>query len=152
MVIHVVNKGKTGEREVCTLLNAQLVHIKERNPLDARTLELLDGLVQRNQNQSAVGGGDINLLGLSIEVKRCETLEVEKWWKQASTSAARNQDRPVLIYRQNRKAWTVVMDGMLPLDKGIEVKARVTITLEAFIGWFHLYATGQILAGNLTRV
>lgn len=151
MTIHVVNKGKEGEREVCRLLNQVLQTLAPS--FDADTQKLLAGVVQRNQNQSAVGGGDINLFGLSIEVKRCETLEIEKWWRQATTSASRNGDKPVLIYRQNRKAWHVVTDGYVPLTNMTRLHgARVQFSLDTFLEWFRHWATEKIAAGELTRV
>lgn len=154
-MIHVVNKGKEGEREVCRLLNGVLQEIlTEMKGLDEQTRAAVRSIVQRNQNQSAVGGGDINLLGLSIEVKRQETLSVDTWWKQAQASAARNGDKPVLMYRQNRKAWHVVMDGLLPVAAGYSVTtgARVTIDLDTFLRWFGFWAERKISYGEVNRV
>lgn len=150
-MVHVVNKGKEGEREVCRLLNVEINAIIADNNLDATTIEILKGVVQRNQNQSAVGGGDINLFGLSIEVKRQETLSVEEWWRQAVKSAARNGDKPVLIYRQNRKAWHVVMDGWLPLPADFH-SARTQVSIESFQHWFRRWVLQKIQSGALDRV
>lgn len=149
-MVHVVNKGKEGEREVCRLLNGVIQSIAGN--FDLQTQKLLDGVVQRNQNQSAVGGGDINLFGLSIEVKRQETLAVEQWWRQAVKSAARNGDKPVLIYRQNRKAWHVVTAGYVPIADGKLVGADVTISLDAFLQWFRYWVLQKIADGELSRV
>lgn len=150
-MVHVVNKGKEGEREVCRLLNGVIQDIAGN--FDLETQEQLAGVVQRNQNQSAVGGGDINLFGLSIEVKRQETLSVEQWWRQATASAARNQDKPVLIYRQNRKAWHVVMDGYLPLTNMTRMHgARVEVSLDTFLAWFRSWVLQKISEGELSRV
>ena len=120
-MIHVVNKGKTGEREVVDMLATEIYYLMHQHQYDDATKAALHGIVQRNQNQSAVGGGDINILGLSVEVKRCETLAVEQWWRQCETSAMRNGDVPVLIYRQNRKAWQVVMPARVNLPNGAQV-------------------------------
>jgi hypothetical protein len=152
MSIHVVNKGKEGEREVCRLLNQQLDALITANNYTDDLVDLLNGVVQRNQNQSAVGGGDINLFGLSIEVKRQETLSIPEWWRQATTSAKRNGDKPILIYRQNRKAWHVVMDGHVPLPTGRIMGARVTISVDDFLTWFTHWVEEMINSGKLERV
>ena len=48
--------------------------------------------------------------GLHIECKRHERLEVCKWYEQAQQDAARMQDgKPVVIYRQNRKPWMILL-------------------------------------------
>lgn len=151
-MIHVVNKGKTGEREVVDLLATEIYYLMHLNKYDEATTAALHGIVQRNQNQSAVGGGDINIFGLSVEVKRCEVLEVEKWWRQCETSAARNADVPVLIYRQNRKAWHVVTRGWLMLPSGAHMQARVTLSLEDFKKFFACWAEYQISQGNINRI
>lgn len=50
------------------------------------------------------------LPGMHIEVKRNERLEVSRWYQQAQQDAARMKDgKPVVIYRQNRKPWMIVM-------------------------------------------
>lgn len=48
--------------------------------------------------------------GLHIECKRHERLEITRWYEQAQADAQRMQDgRPVVIYRQNRRPWMIVM-------------------------------------------
>ena len=151
-MIHVVNKGKTGEREVVDLLATEIYYLIHQHQYDDETKAALHGIVQRNQNQSAVGGGDINILGLSVEVKRCEVLEVDKWWRQCTTSAARNNDVPILMYRQNRKPWNVVMLGWLSLADSAQTQARVALTLEDFIKFFASWAAYKIARGDINRV
>jgi hypothetical protein len=151
MAIHVVNKGKNGEREVVQMLVAVLGNIIRENEFPQETVDALQGVVQRNQNQSAVGGSDISLFGLAIEVKRQETLCIPAWWAQAVKSAARNQDIPVLIYRQNRKAWKIIMDGFLPVGSGGASFARVEIELEDFLIWFKKLAILKIQNGEIDR-
>ena len=68
MKINSRTKGRSGEQEVATLLRA------------------IPGLpkIERNQNQTAVGGADIlSVPGIALEVKRCETLCLDDWWAQA---------------------------------------------------------------------
>lgn len=151
-MIHVVNKGKTGEREVVDLLATEIYYLMHLNKYDDETTAALHGIVQRNQNQSAVGGGDINILGMSVEVKRCETLAVEQWWRQCTTSAARNGDLPVLMYRQNRKPWHVVTTGWLMRTDGTMMQSRVTITLEDFKKFFADWAQHRIALGDINRI
>jgi len=152
MTINVVTKGKEGEREVVRMLNAELERLIASEGYGEEIINVLRGVAQRNQNQSAVGGGDINLFNLSIEVKRQETSSVEQWWRQACTSAQRNADKPVLIYRQNRKAWHVVMDGYVPLPSGAQLGARVEIHIEEFRSWFRAWVQDKIRSGELSRV
>lgn len=48
--------------------------------------------------------------GLHIECKRHERIEINKWYKQAASDAERMQDgTPVVIYRQNRGQWMIVL-------------------------------------------
>ena len=84
-------KGKRGEREAADLLGSILG--KSNTGADR-----IFGDVQAQ-------GGDIQAIeGLSIEVKRHETLAINTWWKQAVRQAS-DTDIPVLMYRQNRKPW-----------------------------------------------
>lgn len=56
--------------------------------------------------------------GLHIECKRHERLEVSKWYEQSRQDAERMQDgRPVVIYRQSRKPWFI----LLSLDDFLEL-------------------------------
>lgn len=60
----------------------------------------------QSDNHDALG-----VLPISIEVKRCEKLQLPKWIEQVRTQS-RDHQTPVLAYRQNGKPWTVlaVMD------------------------------------------
>lgn len=94
------NKGKQGEREFAKKLG-----------------EGLGIEFTRNLDQVRNGGYDlIGLEQLAIEVKRCETLCIGSWWKQAKSQAKEGQT-PVLAYRQSRKPWTVVVPAkFVPKD------------------------------------
>jgi hypothetical protein len=148
MSIHAGNKGKTGERELCTHFRTQLYILSQEKKYSAEVLGKLLELVERNQNQSASGGADIILMGLAIEVKRQETLSVPAWWRQAQASAARLDARPVLIYRQNRKAWHVVMHGSIRALNG-SLDMPVSVSFEDFTAWFKLYAERWVACGGL---
>lgn len=60
--------------------------------------------------------------GLHIECKRHEKLEINKWYEQAAGDAERMQDgRPVVIFRQNRRQWMIVLSlsDFLELQGGL---------------------------------
>lgn len=87
------NKGQRGEREVCKLLE-----------------EHLGGAFKRNLQQTQEGGHDVlGLKGCAIEVKRCEKLHIEKWWKQTTLQAREVQQLPVLFFRRNKEQWTAAV-------------------------------------------
>lgn len=109
------NKGQEGEREMIRLLSE----------VCGSEVEL-----KRNLNQTREGGHDIvGMDWLAIEVKRQETLNIEDWWRQTLTQAGAERI-PVLVYRQNRKQWHVVMWGRVG-----EMKCRVTVNLLTFKMW-----------------
>lgn len=151
-MVHIVNKGKTGEREIATLLRGIIYRVVQDEGYDEETANTLYMLVQRNQNQSAEGGGDINLLGISFEVKRQEGLAINQWWKQCTTSAARNGDVPVLMYRQNHKAWNVVMMVNMYVTPTMQIPTRAQVDMVAFEAWFYQWVKAKVAAGELGRV
>jgi len=136
-MIHVVNKGKTGEREVADTMNYCIFLAMEA--LGYPREECLAGMatIQRNQIQTAIGGSDlIGCFGLSVEVKRQEVLSVNTWWRQCETSAKRDGCIPVLIYRQNKKPWRVRTYFYLPLPEGHQMQVTGEIDWETFKTWF----------------
>jgi Holliday junction resolvase len=147
--INVRSKGQTGEREVSKMLNDVVSEVnKERNNVVIKD-SLASQPFQRNQNQSAVGGHDLsNPLGLAIEVKRQETLSIEAWWKQCLKSAERFGGLPILIYRQNRKPWRVIMPANITtgLISG-NIDAKVEIDIDTFLVWFRAYYIGYLSYG-----
>lgn len=89
------NKGKRREREFLNLLG-----------------ELLGIRLDRNQNQSAVGGADcISLGGWAIEIKGCEAASFPKWWRQAERQALDSDRKPALAWKRSRKPWIVWLSG-----------------------------------------
>lgn len=86
------NKGQRGEMEVCDILGAGL------------------GIsLTRTLDQTRAGGCDILLDNFAIEVKRQESLSVDKWWAQACKQAADIDKEPVLVFRQSRKEWRCII-------------------------------------------
>lgn len=159
-MINVVDKGKGGEREVAKLLNAVIQEVLRAQQWSPEAIKAAEQCVQRNQNQSAVGGADLaNVFGLAVEVKRQETLSVNSWWAQCCASAARNREFPVLIFRQNNKAWRIVLPVSVPLphpNEGsawdTEIGMRAEISKEDFLKWFRAWVYCKLLNGDYPRV
>lgn len=107
-------KGHNGEREIAMLINAAL------GIDDAK----------RNLEQSREGGGDINLPGIVIEVKRHETLNIKGWWRQVQRAADQCGDLPILAFRQNRRPWRFIFPAILlvpGVDGTLETDEKVFI-------------------------
>jgi len=112
-------KGHNGERE--------FIHYLEENGITGLT---------RNLDQTRDGGSDIlGLPKLCIEVKRCETLNIEKWWQQ-TLNEIRGKQIPVLAYRQSRKPWTIVTLGNIIYSQAPIVRCiRITIDIDDWLLW-----------------
>lgn len=135
MAINSRSKGQRGEREVRDILQTyvDIVADELRLPFAPE--------IKRNLVQSREGGHDlVGLPGLAVEVKFCETLQIDKWWEQTLQQASRARATPVLIYRRKNQKWKVVMLGTLPCG-AVGVPCRVEVSLETFIDWFvqHLH-------------
>lgn len=155
MTLNPRTKGAEGERQVVKLLTEIIVRVMGEEGYPENDIEAARKSVQRNQNQSAVGGNDLtNTFGMSIEVKRQEQLAVNQWWKQCETAALRNHELPVLIYRQNRKAWHVRTYAWLPLpgaEMWAQAKAVVEFDEATFKSWFEQWVRGKLKAGYQVR-
>ena len=128
-MVHARNKGKDGELEWIKTFG---ILFKGRE-------------LKRNLDQTREGGADI--LGCEpfiVEVKRCEKLELDKWWRQVKAAeetlksahlAGPDSDQPfkrisVVSYRQNRGQWTFLLPASL---MGIDTDSYVIAKLELFI-------------------
>lgn len=139
MSINIRTKGATAELEICKLLEPvvreAMMQFGRKVPDTA--------IIQRNQNQSAVGGSDLsNTFGLCIEVKRQETLAINDWWKQCSEAAVRNAEIPVLLYRQSNKKWQAVMNVEMNCGHFLfQCRVRATVSIDDFLVFFknHVY-------------
>lgn len=131
-------KGHDAERDIAKRLNdiVEVIRTAYRGPLP----EDWTPQVQRNQNQSAVGGDDlIGTYQFSIEIKRQEQLSLDKWWEQACASASRQGKVPVVIFKQSRQPWRVLIGGGIA-HPGLSMVApaiwhkcgRVEVKLEDF--------------------
>lgn len=128
------NKGHDGEREIVKLLQPIVEMV------------LGEKRLVRNLQQSRQGGHDIcGLEFLAIEVKRCETLEIEKWWKQTLKQAEMaGGSIPVLVYRQNRGKWNVMMFGRIG-----EMQCRVQIDMTMFGLWLGEELKNRVRRGEI---
>ena len=127
-------KGKRGEKDFTQELSHILGRIKER--------KRLAGHVAWGHGPKAfvdvqANGTDIQSIdGLSIEVKRQEVLAVKAWWRQAERQSDDMGAIPILVYRQNRKAWSVCLPAYL---LGLGVRGYVVCDLETFEDWLFIY-------------
>jgi len=116
-------KGKRGEYEFADILG-----------------RAIEGKVIVNPHAQK---GDIQAIpGLSIEVKRQETLVVNTWWRQAVKQAEIEADIPVLAYRKNRGKWRVCLPAYL-----LTIKARegyIEMDLEVFLTWLREDYLGEV--------
>jgi hypothetical protein len=91
------NKGRAGEHEFCKWL---------------RDLLNLDIVPERNLDQVRATGADvINIHPFVFEVKRCEKLELRKWWVKLINNVE-SGEIPVLAYRQNHQQWRLAIDAV----------------------------------------
>lgn len=129
MGINIRQKGAEGERQVATALNeiANKVLRELGRPVPVKPL------VQRNQNQSAVGGSDLtNPFSMCIEVKRQEQLSINTWWKQCLTASHEFGGVPILVFKQNREKWRVILMMHCNLTN---LDYRSEITWDDFLLW-----------------
>jgi hypothetical protein len=84
---------------------------------------------------------------MSIEVKRQEQLSVNTWWQQCTAAAERNNEHPVLLYRQNRKKWRCVTLVWLHLPGGAQQQVRAEFDFDTFLHWFEQWVLRKI-SGN----
>jgi hypothetical protein len=93
------SKGARGEREVIDMLQPIVDTAYREAGQEPPQLK-------RTSSMQADGGGcDVHgLPWLALEVKRCETLQIESWWRQCYEQAQPGQ-LALLVYRQNKRKW-----------------------------------------------
>lgn len=100
------NKGKAGEREVCTLFRAPMHNAEVKA---GYTTEISDGIRRTSGMAAASGGSDIvGIPGICVEVKNAKRLCIPQWWRQAKIQARielKNELYAVLVYKIERKGW-----------------------------------------------
>lgn len=144
MALNARTKGQEGEREIARDLNAIVDELlvefglARQDPGKPR--------IQRNQQQSAVGGCDlVGTFGLAIEVKRQEQLSINTWWAQCVASAQKLGEEPVLLFRQNAKPgqrtkWRCMLMVDLEIPGSEALATRAEIDYDAFLMWFKNWA------------
>lgn len=142
MALHALNKGKEGERQAIKFLQPTVNLVYEKLSQQAPQL-------YRNQNQSALGGYDIDGLDwLALEIKRQEDLNINAWWKQVNKACKEGQT-PVLMFRQNRKAWRFITNVWLHTGGAGHIKVRAELNKDDFLQWFHDKCTYEALRTNI---
>lgn len=115
MAINPRTKGKEGEREFVNRFNM-----------------FFPGELKRNLLQTREGGADISgCHPLCIEVKRCERIELNKWWKQV-TKATEPEEISIVAYRPNKQPWRFLLPVylMIPGQDGyVEASEEVFLAL-----------------------
>lgn len=143
MGIDIRAKGRTAEQEVADDLN-YIVHQVYKE------LEMTSPgwyVVQRNQNQTAVGGKDLTgTFGLAIEIKRQEALSINSWWVQCVASSKALGELPVLLFRQSKQKWRciILVELNLPGSSHATMTVRAEIDYETFKIWFKSWVTRTI--------
>lgn len=150
-------KGAEGERQVIKMLVPIVKDVMRELDYPPDEVIAADECIQRNQNQSAVGGNDLTgTFGISIEVKRQEQLAVNTWWKQCVEAANQNGELPLLIWKQNRKPWRIRTLGFLHImgEGGDWISHQSVVELDeaAFKDWFRVWVKGKLLNGYEIRV
>lgn len=133
MGINIRAKGQNGEREIVDALEPIVQRLLREGgyPIPDKPV------IQRNQNQSAVGGSDLsNTFGMAIEIKRQESLSVNTWWAQTLKAAQTLGEHPVLLYRQNGKKWKCVTLVWVQLPGGTHKQVRAEFIWEEFLAWW----------------
>jgi hypothetical protein len=70
--------------------------------------------LKRNLLQTREGGADVT--GCNpwvIEVKRCQNVEHNKWWRQVNAAVKEAWEIPVVAYRVNNGRWTFQVPSKL---------------------------------------
>lgn len=153
-MVNARQKGARGERDICDALNPIVQNVMRKLGHTTEDIAKAAESIQRNQNQSAVGGSDLtHTFGLSIEIKRQEQLSINTWWKQCTEAAKRNNEVPVLLYKQNHKAWRCITYGALHLPAGgMLYQIRMEFSWEEFLIWFENWVMCSLKNGEKVRV
>lgn len=127
-------KGKRGERDFSLELHSLLGNIRKRR--EAGQKATWEFGPQAFVDPQANGADIQSIEGLSIEVKRQETLNLKLWWSQTERQADDLGAIPVLAFRQNRKAWKVCLPAYL---LGLEIKGYIICELSTFEDWLYQF-------------
>lgn len=140
--INVQTKGKSGEREALGLIRAAMERVEAQLRDSGLRVRSYSDDVKRNTMQSDRGGYDIHGVPLlALEIKRCETLQLDAWWRQAVRQAT-SGELPVLMFRRNKERWRVQTWACLTSPNGAGVRfVPAVVTIEEFVAYFEtMYA------------
>jgi hypothetical protein len=152
-MVNIRQKGFNAEREVVRMLNEIINTVIAAQSWDDSVVSGARDCIQRNQQQSAVGGSDLTgVFGMAIEIKRHETLHINQWWLQCTEAAKRNNEHPVLLFRQSNQKWTCVTLGSAPLPGGRLSAIRVQFDEATFRIWFYQWVYYKMIAGEIPRI
>lgn len=122
-------KGANAEREVARLLQPIVDQVYAEAGQESPTLK-------RNLEQTRGGGYDlVGVDWMALEIKRHEQLSINSWWQQTLRQTQEGQE-PILMFRQSRQKWRVMMMGWLKTGAGKAVRARVEVGLDDFLVYF----------------
>jgi len=127
MQINGRQKGAQAEREVIKKLQAVVDYVLGKDMC----------VLKRNLEQYRGGGADVTCSVerydlFSFEIKRCEKLMLEKFWKQTLKQAKQSKRRPVLIFRRNRESWS----AMIFINLGTQKNIKAIISLNDFLKYY----------------
>lgn len=73
-------------------------------------------VVKRNLGQARDGADDLTVEKFRIEVKRRETIAIDKWSQQVE-ECAKAGEVPVVVYRRSGQPWRVclLLDDFIPM-------------------------------------
>jgi hypothetical protein len=137
-------KGARGEREVIDLLQPIVDTAYKEAGRESPQLKRTSSM------QADDGGCDVHgLPWLALEVKRCETLQIESWWRQCVEQAKGGQ-LPALVYRQNKRTWRarVCLQEVIDGQRSTVVDIAIVDFLVYFKSMLELavcYETGRIV-------
>ena len=116
-------KGAAAEREAAKWLQHEfkLEFVPERNIEQYRHKS-----GSANHMRKSTGHDLTGFQPFAFEIKRCETLDLRGWWRQAVNSCTPEYSVPVVMYRQNKRQWKFLISAKeLGLRNGyIHLEAR----------------------------
>lgn len=136
MTINSRNKGAAGEREVIHLVQTIMDEVAEEASQAYKCSFQFPRLI-RNTLQSAQGGEDIHgLPWYAIEVKRCEKLDVGRWWLQTTRQAAAHNanDYVTTLRLELSSAAMVSSDAVLRQAGGVSFGGRPVERVVSLLG------------------
>ncbi len=124
-------KGASGERELICILQETI----DRVGIVAK--------LERNLEQTRYGGADmVGLSWLSGEVKRCEVLQLNKWWNKL-VGITKEGQVPAIFYRRNKEQWKVHTRVRMKTVDGKMVLMVGSVDIDDWLVWFENELRGR---------